>query len=489
MIMVDLLSERQLEKWRTQTENQIFDRKSARLAPKDLATHIYAFANASGGMIVLGIENNGDITGVTDDQENVLRQAGIDYLEYPPETIVKVYTVPVADGIKSCKLLSISVQPNHSRIVKMKNGDAYLRVGDQSRKLNASQLLELEYSKGTRSFETTIIEEASLEDLDNALIDEYISILNPAASDRIEILHARGLVRRVEGKEKITVAGILLFGKMPTQFLPSARVRFLKYEGTHAGVGTNINIVKDVTMETALPQLLRSGQQLLESQMREFQHLSKDGVFVKIPEYPPFTWLEGLVNAVTHRDYSIHGDYILISMFDDRMEIKSPGSFPSIVTIDNIQNTRFSRNPLIARVLGDFGWVRELNEGVRRIYQDMETYFLDPPIYQVLNRNTVMLTLRNNITARTLRKLEAGVPNLIKSWKKMSPVEREISYYLANISKCTPKRLMELTGKSRPTVIRYIKKMMEEGIVEEHAASPSDPTKYYTLSETTLKLP
>lgn len=73
MIMVDLLSERQLEKWRTQTENQIFDRKSARLAPKDLATHISAFANASGGMIVLGIENNRDITGVTDDQENVLR--------------------------------------------------------------------------------------------------------------------------------------------------------------------------------------------------------------------------------------------------------------------------------------------------------------------------------------------------------------------------------------------------------------------------------
>ena len=82
-----------------------------------------------------------------------------------------------------------------------------------------SQLLELEYSKGTRSFETTIIEEASLEDLDNALIDEYISILNPAASDRIEILHARGLVRRVEGKEKITVAGILLFGNRQEVFV------------------------------------------------------------------------------------------------------------------------------------------------------------------------------------------------------------------------------------------------------------------------------
>ena len=98
-------------------------------------------------------------------------------------------------------------------------------------------------------------------------------------------------------------------------------------------------------------------------------------------KYPEFAWLEGLVNAVTHRDYSISGEYIRVTMFDDRIEFLSPGRLPSIVTVENIQTTRFSRNPLIARVLSDFGWVRELNEGVKRIYTDMKLYFLDPPIF------------------------------------------------------------------------------------------------------------
>lgn len=68
--------------------------------------------------------------------------------------------------------------------------------------------------------------------------------------------------------------------------------------------------------------------------------------------------------------------------FDDRIEFLSPGKLPSIVTVDNIQHTRFSRNPLIARVLSDFGWVRELNEGVKRIYTDMESFFLEPPVFR-----------------------------------------------------------------------------------------------------------
>lgn len=330
-----ILSDATLQKWRTETEGQFFDRKSARLAPKELASHISAFANASGGTVVLGIENSGEVTGVNRDQENSLRQAGMDFLEILPE--YKAELISTADGIP---LLVLTVQPSHNIIIKTKSGDAYL--------------------------------------------------------------------------------------------------------------------------------------------------LSKEGVFVRIPEYPPFTWLEGLVNAVTHRDYSIQGDYIRISMFDDRLEFSSPGSLPSIVTVENIQNTRFSRNPMIARVLSDFGWVRELNEGVKRIYQDMRSYFLDPPVYQVLNRNTVCLTLKNNIAARSMRRLESGTAAWEGKWSSLAPLEQEIIYYLANVSKCTPKLLMELTDKSRPTINRHIKCLMESGLVVEHAASASDPTKYYELA-TTLK--
>ncbi len=106
----------------------------------------------------------------------------------------------------------------------------------------------------------------------------------------------------------------------------------------------------------------------MKTQLREFQYLDENGEFKIIPEYPEFAWFEGIINAVTHRNYSLYGDHIRIKMFDDRLEIESPGKLPNIVTIKNIKHERFSRNPRLARTLTEFGWVREMNEGVKRIY-------------------------------------------------------------------------------------------------------------------------
>ena len=121
------VTELTLKSWKTSTEGQFFDRKSGRLAPKDLASHISAFANASGGIIILGIEDDGRITGVNQEQENQLRQAGITYLDLLPE-----FDVDSAETKEGERLLVVSVQPSHNMIVKTKTGDAYLRVGDQS---------------------------------------------------------------------------------------------------------------------------------------------------------------------------------------------------------------------------------------------------------------------------------------------------------------------------------------------------------------------
>ena len=135
------------------------------------------------------------------------------------------------------------------------------------------------------------------------------------------------------------------------------------------------------------------------------------GKFIVVPEYPEFAWLEGIVNAVTHREYAFQGSYIMIAMYNDRLEITSPGKLPNIVTLQNIKETRYSRNPRIARVLTEFGWVRELNEGVKRIYEDMKMFFLDEPQYSEPN-NSVKLVLKNNIVMRKLRqsdKLENSI--------------------------------------------------------------------------------
>ena len=469
-----------MEKLQTAKEGQFFDRKSARLASRDFSHQLSAFANASGGLVVLGIEDDGEVTGVSPEKENEFRKSALDYLQTIPKYKLEVVNYSLASGAVG-KIMLFHIEANASEVIKTKSGDAFLRVGDSSRKLNAEQLSALEYSKGIKSFEAKIVEEASLEDLDQRLLQKYIDILNPTVSSPLEVLKGRGLIREKNGNYEITVAAILLFGKQPTRFLPGARVRFLRYEGIVAEVGENFNLVKDVTIEEPLDQLLISGQQLLSSQMREFQQLSKDGVFKKIPEYPAFAWLEGLVNAVVHRDYSLQGDYVRIAMFDDRIEFTSPGCLPNIVTVDNIQTTRFSRNPMIARVLGDFGWVRELNEGVKRIYTDMQSFFLDPPVFSEPSGNTVKLVLKNNIATRSMRRIASQIPAWLEFWKSLDRLDQSIVFYVANIDRCTPRDLAELTGRSRPTVSKRVRRLIESGIFEEHSTSPQDPTKYYTL--------
>ena len=469
-----------VEKLKMMVEGQFFDRKSERISSRDFAHQLSAFANASGGCVAIGVEDDGRITGVSKENENTFRQRAFDYLQVLPEYEVEVIELTLDSGEQGSIML-FHISPSSNEIIKLKTGEAYLRVGDSSRKLSTEMLVALEYSKGIKSFAARIVEDATMNDLDFDLVTKYVGILDPEVSSPIDVLKGRGLIKEKDGEYKVTVAAILLFGINPTQFLPGARVRFLRYEGVIAGVGENFNLVKDVTVEKPLHELLTETKKLLEAQMREFQQLGRDGVFRKIPEYPAFAWLEGLVNAVAHRDYSLQGDYIRLTMFDDRLEISSPGKLPSIVTVDNIQTTRFSRNPMIARVLSDVGWVRELNEGVKRIYTDMASFFLDPPSFSEPNGNTVLLVLRNNIAARSVRRLERQ--NLFSGdkWSTLNRLDQEILFYIANVTNCTPRDLMELTKKSRPTIINHIRQLVAEGMIEEHSSSFRDPTKYYTI--------
>lgn len=467
-----------IEKIQNSPEGHHFDRKSARLSERDFARHISAFSNAAGGVLAIGVEDDGCITGVDDKRDSDFRKALIDHFRTTPQCVIEeVY-------VNSLRIVLFHIKPCVDYIVKCSNGEAYLRVGDSSRKLSAEEVLALEFSKGIRSYEGTVISEATIDDLDEELIDEYARVVGAAPqSSPLGLLRARGIIKGPENKPEITVAGIVLFGKIPTQFLPSARVRFLRYEGTSIMPGASFNVVKDVTIEKPLHKLLTEEKQLLANQMREFQQLTKSGVFKKIPEYPEFAWLEGLVNAVTHRDYSVQGEYVRISMFDDRIEFLSPGKLPNIVTIQNIQNTRFSRNPLIARVLSDFGWVRELNEGVKRIYTDMESFFLEPPVFSEPNGNTVKLQLKNNIAMRSLRKMEGLKAITLEEWTNLKPLDQDIVYYIANFGKCTTRMLEQATGKSRQTLVQHLKTLLTEngGPIEEHSSSPTDPTKYYTI--------
>ena len=269
---------------------------------------------------------------------------------------------------------------------------------------------------------------------------------------------------------------LLLFASTVTQFFSNCRIRFIRYDGTSAEVGTRMNIIKDVNIEEPLPRLIEKAKQFLSIQLREFTALDpKTGQFKTQPEYPEFAWLEGIVNAVTHREYALSGNYIRVTMYDDRLEILSPGKLPNLVTVDNIQETRFSRNPQIARVLTEFGFVRELNEGVKRIYADMKEQNLESPIYTETEQ-AVTLILKNNIEQRNIKRKEVettqgatqGTTQGTTQAIQESSVEGRILALIKENPKISQSQMASKLGIPVNSVKYYINKMRhEQHIVRE----------------------
>lgn len=156
-----------------------------------------------------------------------------------------------------------------------------------------------------------------------------------------------------------------------------------------------MNVIKDVIFEGNILKMITDAVAYLDTQIKEKTYLGKDGLFVTEEEYPKFVRQEIIVNAVTHRDYSIRGTDIQIKMFDDRIVVESPGKLPGLVKTDNIRHTYFSRNPKIAEFLKAYSFVKEYGEGVDRMCKELEAAGLQAPKYR-LNAFMLRATIRNS---------------------------------------------------------------------------------------------
>ena len=467
-----------------EAENKYFDRKSAQIKPSELAEIISAFANAEGGTIVVGISDKKRILeGINkfgSEKINNFVAAPKDCCKPMPAYTEEFIDIVNAEGEED-RLLLLHIHAAVDQIIRTNNDSTFLRIGDRTKEIKGDDLKNLEYSKATRHFEDELNFEAEIDDLDEGLLLAYKKKLGAEDLDTKQVLKARGFIKKKDGQEYLTNAAVLLFAENIYQFYPNCRIRFIRYDGTAAQVGTKINIIKDVNIEYPLLKIIEKAKEFISGQLREFTALNQTtGQFQNVPEYPEFAWLEGIVNAVTHREYGMTGSHIKVSMFDDRLEILSPGKLPSIVTVDNIRETRFSRNPRIARVLTEFGWVRELNEGVKRIYSDMEEFFLDEPVYSEPEQS-VRLVLKNNIVMRKMRQSDRALKSIgVTAWDELDDLEKLIVTYMGSKAEVTRAELNELTGKSNATIANRLNKLMDRNLVKRNG-NKFDSNQTYSL--------
>jgi ATP-dependent DNA helicase RecG len=343
-----------------------------------LAATLVAFANSDGGTIVVGVDARGRPTGTTDPDE----------LEGALLTAVGQCRPPVQtdwhqEDTSAGMLVMIRVTRS-PELHSLQDGRVLIRAGSENRPLSGEQIRQLAATKSSGDFEAETLSGATRDNLDPAIITEYMEkrAERSRLPAKIEVDELLAEIGAVDERGRPTVAGLLLFCENPQVYMPQSGLTFVRFVGTElrgedglAGYGRREEITGP------LARLVERTWNVLLEEM----HM---GAVVKglereeRSEYPLFAVREALVNAVCHRDYRLRGRRIEIRKFSDRLEIISPGGLPGFITLDNIVDEHFSRNPLIVAGLYQWGYIEELGLGVDRMIEEMAQAGHPPPLFK-----------------------------------------------------------------------------------------------------------
>jgi len=343
-----------------------------------LAETMVAFANADGGTIVLGVDESGRASGhiYPDEAGEALRAAA---QQCRPMVQMEWQQEEIAGGFAYFIRVPRSIE-----LHSLADGRILIRARNENRPLSGEEVRQLAATKSTGDYEAQIVPGATRESLDDEVVADFVH--------RWEEKQRREWGRPVEQllmqvgaldeQGQPTVTGVLLFGQEPQFFLPQSGLVFVKFPGTEPrGEDGRAGYGRREEVGGPLPRIIQRAWAIIMEEMRT-------GAVVKglereeKTEYPPAAIREALVNAVAHRDYRLRGRRIEVRMFSDRMEVISPGGLPGYITLDNIVDEHFSRNPRIVNGLFQWGYIEELGLGVDLMIDEMTSAGHAPPQFK-----------------------------------------------------------------------------------------------------------
>ena len=342
--------------------------------PKGILHTIPAMAMTDGGLIVHGVTDEREIVGcrlsqrVQDQITRYAHQCDLD---------VQLQSVLV-DGLE---LTLTHVPAIRGRIVTTPDGRLLRRVGGDSQPIRGDALRRFVVARTERPGEEEAVLSIDVGDLDLATVNRALTADGRPAVDRTEVASALvdlGVANRSGGSSlQLLRAGAVLFASDPTKDMAGARVQFVRRVGIGPGMGPSSAREQ---VSGPLPLVVDRCLDLVSQHTQSFEAVMGSRREI-IPEYPLEVLREAVVNALAHRDYWLSGATVDITVWDDRVEVTSPGPLPGHITVENMRAEHYSRNSRIMRVLKILGLVEEYGEGVDRMFQGMESRLLEPPTF------------------------------------------------------------------------------------------------------------
>ncbi len=396
-------------------ENSGLEFKRDDIRPEKLAREIAALLNLEGGHILLGVENDATVSGLTREPlraEEWVMQIARDHVQ--PAVIPYWETLEWEQGI----VIGIISLPSDApdKPYKAKRGASWvtrIRVGTTTRDASREEEERLYQQSGRLRYGQKPVLGTSIDSLDDRRLRDYF--VRVRGEDSFQASHVdeyHRLLRNLElstespGYASTTVDGMLLFGENPGRFLPQSGIRAICYVGQEPDYAVRA----DEDIKGPLVPLGSAGGLTIEPGI-----VDRAWDFVR-RNTTPEAWLEGaqrrerweypedairevLVNALVHRDYSISGTDTTLSIFSNRVEIQSPGRLPNTVTIDGMKSgMRYARNQTLVNVMRDYGYVDARGMGIRnKVIPSMRAHNgTEPEMMEDEYRFTVRLWKRVN---------------------------------------------------------------------------------------------
>jgi ATP-dependent DNA helicase RecG len=345
----------------------------------DIGEALVSFSNADGGAVLIGVEDDGTITGIPHKEAEIQTM-----LHAINSHVYKDQQLPLNNASKLVLedkiILYFSVNKGTTMIYQLPNGRCVRRKDRSTIPASIDQIQFERQEIKAREYDSQFVDGAIVTDLDLRLLqgiaDQYIKGLS------IErYLQQIGLAEYAQNGLRLKKAALLLFATDIDRWHPRSQVRILKVKGNKLEAGEKYNVISDDIVKGNIFELILKSWEHLRSYLAYKTEFGTNSKFEQKYIFPEDAVREVILNAIAHRDYSI-ANAIEIYIFNDRMEIKSPGALLSTLTIKNLyelEGSHESRNPLIASVLRENKLMREIGEGMKRIFSLMQEQKLEKP--------------------------------------------------------------------------------------------------------------
>ena len=375
------------------------DNKKPRLTKKiceDIGEALVSFANADGGELLIGVEDDGSITGIPHSEEEIQTMLASEKTHiYPGQELP--LTISTRLTIEGNTILYFAINKGATQIYQLPDGRC-VRRKDRSTMPESVDKIQFErHEIRSRECDSQFVDGALVTDLDLSLLQSVAESYIKGLSVEL-FLQQTGLAVYGMNGLRLKRAALLLFAKSNeiSRWHSKSQIRFLKVNGNELKSGENYNVISDESVSGNIFDLWFKSWESFRPYLAYKTEFGSNATFEQKFIYPEDACKEAVLNAIAHRDYFIQNG-IEVYIFNDRIEIKSPGALLSTITVKNLyelEGAHESRNPLVARILRENKLMRELGEGMKRIFNLMSESELEKPVLYS-NGSWFKVTLKN----------------------------------------------------------------------------------------------